>query len=558
MAEALRAAIIVAGAGPVGMSLAIDAAMRGLDVIVVEARRAGEPPSTKCNTVAARTLEIFRRFGMADKVRAAGLPDDYPTDIIYASSLSGPEFTRIAMPSRSERDKPGYIDSDWRTPEPMVRVSQIYLEPILLRRMLELPNIRLLNETMVEGYRQTDDGVVVACSREGGETFEIHGRFLAGCDGGRSVIRKTMGVGLSGDAVISRTRSTLVRSADLRKLFGARRPAWMSWIVNHKAQGNVVAIDGEEVWLIHRAVRGDMPFEQLDFDQSIRDVLGVGPDFKYEVLHHEDWTGRRLVADRFRDGNVFIAGDAAHLWVPYAGYGMNAGIADATNLSFALSGVAQGWADPGLLDAYEAERQPITEQVSRHAIAKVMENAAALGAGGAPPAILSNRGPVAAIVRFLLGRKLYRINVPQFAPSGLNFGYYYDASPIIAYDGEKAPAYTMGETTPSTAPGCRMPHFWLGKNVSVYDRLSPDYTLVRFDPRADAQTLIDAAKAAGLPLTLLDIDPKLAPASIAQKLLIVRGDQHVAWRGDAAPAPADAQRLVSRLRGVRQDRAAAA
>ncbi len=556
MADAMRATIIVAGAGPVGMSLAIDAAMRGLDVIVVEARRAGEPPSTKCNTVAARTLEIFRRIGVAAKVRAAGLPDDYPTDIIYASSLAGPEFTRIAMPSRSERDKPGYIDSDWQTPEPMVRVSQIYLEPILLRRMQELPNIRLLNETRVEGYTQTAAGVTVTCSREGGESFQIQGRFLAGCDGGRSTIRKTMGVGLSGDAVIARTRSTLVRSTDVKKLFGNRRPAWMSWIVNHKAQGNVVAIDGQDTWLIHRAVRGDMPFEQLDFDQSIRDVLGVGPEFKYEVLHHEDWVGRRLVADRFRDGNVFIAGDAAHLWVPYAGYGMNAGIADAMNLSFVLSGVARGWADTSLLDAYEAERQPITEQVSKHAIAKVMENAAALGARGTPPEVLSKRGPVGALVRWLLGRKLYRINVPQFAPSGLNFGYYYDASPIIAYDGETAPLYTMGETTPATVPGCRMPHFWLTKGVSVYDRLSPDYTLVRFNPRADVQLLLEAAKAAGLPLILLDIDAGLAPSAITQKLLVVRGDQHIAWRGNTAPA--DVQGLVARLRGARTKLAAAA
>ena len=548
MAEALRATIIVAGAGPVGMSLAIDAAMRGVDVIVIEARRAGEPPSTKCNTVAARTLETLRRFGVADKVRAAGLPDDYPTDIIYASSLSGPEFTRIPMPSRRERDQPGFIDSDWQTPEPMVRVSQIYLEPILLRRMQELPNIRLLNETKVESYTQTVDGVTVVCSRDNGETVEVQGRFLAACDGGRSVIRRTMGVGLSGDAAISRTRSTLVRSTDLKKLFGARRPAWMSWIVNDKAQGNVVAIDGEDTWLIHRAVRGDMPFEQLDFDQSIRDVLGVGPEFKYEVLHHEDWVGRRLVADRFRDGNVFIAGDAAHLWVPYAGYGMNAGIADAVNLSFVLSGVAKGWADPGLLDAYEAERQPITEQVSKHAIAKVMENAAALGARGTPPAVLSRKGPIGAVVRWLLGRKLYRINVPQFAPSGLNFGYYYDASPIIAYDGAAAPLYTMGETTPSTVPGCRLPHFWLAKGVSIYDRLSPDYTLLRFDPSASTAELLNAANTAGLPLSLIDIDPKHAHPAIREKMLIVRGDQHVAWRGDIAPA--DVAALVGRLRGV--------
>ncbi len=161
MTRRLETTIAVAGAGPVGMSLAIDAAMRGADVVVLEARQAGEPPSSKCNTVAARTLEIFRRLGVADAVRAAGLPDDYPTDVIYCTSITGYELTRVRQPSRLERGEPGFPDSDWATPEPVVRVSQLYLEPILLERLQQEPKARVLNQTLVEGYEQDADGVTV-------------------------------------------------------------------------------------------------------------------------------------------------------------------------------------------------------------------------------------------------------------------------------------------------------------------------------------------------------------------------------------------------------------
>ncbi|MBI1684113.1 FAD-dependent monooxygenase [Caulobacter hibisci] len=540
--------VVVAGAGPVGMSTAIALALRGVDVIVVEPRTAGQPPSAKCNTVAARTMEIFRQFGVADAVRAAGLPDDYPTDTIYCTSISGPELTRLTMPARNEREKPGFLDSAWRTPEPMVRVSQLYLEPILFERLKRTPEITVLNETAVERYEQDAEGVTVHCRRQpDGEAFTIRTQYLVGCDGGRSPIRKAMGVKLVGDAELGRTRSTLIRAPGLKALFGKRRPAWMSWVVNDKVRGNVVAIDGRDTWLVHRSMpAGVSDYDALDFDQSIRDVLGVGQEFTWEVLNHEDWIGRRLVAERFRDGRVFIAGDAAHLWVPFAGYGMNAGIADGVNLAWTLAAAVNGWAEPAIVDAYEAERHPITEQVSKFAMRKVIENVEAMGKGNVPAA-LAAKGPVGMGLRALLGKKLYDINVPQFAPEGLNFGYFYDRSPIIAYDGEAPPTYTMGEITPSTVPGCRMPHFWLGER-SVYDELDLDYTLVRFDPSVSVEPLVAAAAAAGLPLKVLDAPKPDLPKAFKTALLIVRHDQQVVWRGDAVPgAPGD---LVQVLRGA--------
>jgi 2-polyprenyl-6-methoxyphenol hydroxylase-like FAD-dependent oxidoreductase len=426
----------------------------------------------------------------------------------------------------------------------MVRVSQLYLEPVMFARLRSLPGVTLLNETRFESHRQVEDGVAVHARSHDGADVVVEAQYLIGCDGGRSAIRRAIGAQLVGDAELGRTRTTLVRAPELLSLFAGRRPAWMSWVSSHKVRGTVIAIDGRETWLLHRGMPNrDMPYEALDFDQSIRDLLGVGPSFAYEVLNHEDWAGRRLVADRFRDGRVFIAGDAAHLWVPYAGYGMNAGIADGVNLVWHVSAVLRGLSPHGRLDAYEAERHPITEQVSRFAMKNVLENAQAVG--GVPPRALSEESTEGDALRKTLGARLYALNVAQMSPAGLNFGYFYDASPLIAYDGEPPPLYSMGAFTPSTVPGCRLPHFRLG-GVSIYDRLGPDYTLLRFRREADVSGLLTAAQRANVPVTLIDAE-RPDEEAFRHDLLVVRVDQHIAWRGDYVPSDCDA--LMARLGG---------
>ena len=546
------ASIIVVGAGPVGMCAAIEAARRGVDVLVIESKSANEPADAKCNTVASRTLETLRRFGIADQVRAAGLPDDYTTDVIYASSLAGPELTRIKLPSRNERGAQGFPegfpDARWRTPEPLVRVSQLYSNPIIARCMHAMPGITVRYDTAVVGYTQDEGGVHLRLGHTDGTASSVRGQYVIAADGGRSVARHGMGVRLEGDAELAHMRSTLIRAPGVRKLFGERRPAWMSWIVNHKVRGVVVAIDGEDTWLLHRQLpAGARNFQELDLHESIRDLLGVEAGFEYEVLHHEDWVGRRLVSSKFRDRRVFLAGDAAHLWVPFAGYGMNAGIADGVSIAWLLANVLQGWADPAMLDAYEAERQPITEQVSRHAMQSMLDTIEALGQGTAPKALSSRYNPAGIAMRKVMGNKLYKLNVPQFAPEGLNFGYYYEGSPIIAYDGETAPQYTLGSVTPSTAPGCRMPHFWTDTGESIYDLLGPAYTLLRFDASLDVSELQETAAVARMPLKVLDVASVRSDPAFRHRLIIVREDQHVAWRGDRVPV--DAHALVDLLCG---------
>ena len=175
--------------------------------------------------------------------------------------------------------------------------------------------------------------------------------------------------------------------------------------LNPRRCGTVVAIDGREEWLVHNHLHEhEAEFDSVDRDWAIRTILGVGPDFRYEVISREDWVGRRLVADRFRVGRAFLCGDAAHLWIPYAGYGMNAGIADAVNLAWQLAAVLRGWAGQAMLDAYEAERRPITEQVSRfamgHALA-MMKQRSGVPADHRGPRPRGRRGPRPARARGL-------------------------------------------------------------------------------------------------------------------------------------------------------------
>jgi hypothetical protein len=345
--------------------------------------------------------------------------------------------------------------------------------------------------------------------------------------------------------VLQYAQSFHVRAPQLKSLLPGK-PAWLYFSLNSRRCGGTMAVDGRETWNIQNySYPGETGLDHLDRDWVIRSILGVGPGFEYELLSHEDWTARRLVASRFRDRRVFICGDAAHVWMPLGGFGMSAGIADAANLAWKLAGVLQGWAAPEILDAYEAERQPITDQASR-IISDIghqrMMQRNALSAEIERPDATGETARAAA------GQIAYALDVEQQCCGGLNFGYFYGQSPIVAYDGEVAPGYTMGTFASSTVPGCRAPHFWLEGRRSLYDAMGPDYTLLRLDPTAPVGGIVAAAAQRGLPLAVLDVRSDEAAQHYRHKLVLVRPDQHVAWRGDADPA--DTLHLVDLVRGA--------
>ncbi|MGJ4928649.1 FAD-dependent oxidoreductase [Bradyrhizobium sp. HKCCYLS2038] len=545
--KTIQTQVLIVGAGPVGLTAAMDLASRGIDVVVAEIRRAGEPPNVKCNHVSARSMEVFRRLGIVGDVREGGLPADFPNDCAYRTTVVGRELTRIPIPSRRDRyTATGGPDTDWPTPEPPHRINQIYLEPILFDCAESQQRVTILNRIQVEAFEQDDNGVIArARDLDADQEITIATDYLIGCDGGRSTVRRLIGSRLSGTDVVQRVQSTYIHAPALKDLI-QQKPAWMTMSLNPRRCGTTVAIDGRDNWLIHNHLAAaEVEFDSVDRDWALRTILGVDDRFTYEILSKEDWIGRRLVADRFRDRRAFICGDAAHLWIPYAGYGMNAGIADAVDLCWMLAGVIAGWAAPALLDAYEAERQPITEQVSHFAMNHAL---AVMSQRRSVPAEVEIDGPEGDAARSRVGQAAYDLNVQQYCCAGLNFGYYYDKSPVISYDGETPPPYGMGHFTASTVPGARAPHVWLSDGRSLLDALGPAYTLLRFDPAVHVAPLIETAARQGVPLTLVDVEPGTAGYGFAENLLVVRPDTHIAWRGMVAPR--DPGKLFERLRGM--------
>jgi 2-polyprenyl-6-methoxyphenol hydroxylase-like FAD-dependent oxidoreductase len=537
--------VIIAGGGPVGMTIAMDLGWRGVPCLLFEERLPATPPNPKCNTTNARSMEHFRRLGCADRIRAAGLPADHPTHVLYLTRFNGHLLGRLNLPPSSmRRQDAGALDEGWPTPEPQHRISQIFLEPILYEHAQEFPGVEIRRGWRVEGFTQRDGMVEVDAVEAATGRRETHrARFMVGCDGGRSMIRRQLGIEFHGIEEIGRTLSVYFKSSELIR-HDRNGPAWMYWIVNQQQLGTVIALNGKDLWLCHMALRPGVEWDDINIDESLEQVLGVR--VQRETLGIERWTSRRLVADHYRDRNVFLAGDAAHIWIPLGGFGMNAGIGDGTHLAWLLAAMHHGWAGDHLLDAYEIERRPIGDLVSNAAVQ-----------------IMKNRGPAMQVrdeleeasakgdaIRKQVGELIVAADASQFNSVGVQLGYYYENSPINWNDRSPASDFQLDKYAPSSRPGSRAPHIWLKGLGSLYDSFGPDFTLLKLEEHAgDTSAIERAAAARRVPLKVLAVsDPSALATYEDYPLVLVRPDQHVAWRGHSAPA--DSLALIDRVRGA--------
>jgi len=541
--------VLIIGGGPVGLTLALELGLRGTSVVLInEGTETSRHP--KCNTVNARSMEHFRRLGIAETLRGSGLPGNYPTDVVYTTRLSRHELARLRMPASATAlplDPSGKDAA--QTPEPQHRISQIYVERVLKERAEMLPSVRLRFGCRLEGFELRDDRVLARVVDEAARREEvIHARWMIGCDGARSRVRKLSGITFDGEGRVERAfmggtmLSTYFRAPTLRGLL-PHEPAWMYWTLNAELRSILVAIDGRELFLLHVQIPPGADSEAIDRQALIATAVGV--KVPAEILSSATWTApQSLVADRYRKGRVFLAGDAIHLFTPTGGFGLNTGIDDVANLAWKLAATEAGWGDERLLDTYESERRPVA--LRNTAAARAL--AAAIGTLALPPELEADDSAGAA-ARAALRERLESIARREYQTSGVQLGARYDRSPIVWPDGSPAPPDDPNHYVPTARPGSRAPHFWMPSGQSLFDRLGRDFTLLRLGPEPlDVAPLIAAAADRGLPLTVLDIPTPGAAELYQARLSLVRPDQHIAWRGNALPD--EPRRLIDLVRGA--------
>jgi 2-polyprenyl-6-methoxyphenol hydroxylase-like FAD-dependent oxidoreductase len=514
--------VVIAGGGPVGLSLALELGLRNIPCVVVEPRdRTRFVPRAKLANV--RTMEHLRRWGLADELRAATpLPADFSTEIAFVTSLRGHEITRF---SNVFFTAPG---GDARFAEPAQQVPQYVLEPVLKARAARSPCVRFLDGYRVERFREHDDGVDVLVRGVAGESETIRAQYLAGCDGGGSTVRRGLGIAMVGQRGIARNYGVVFRAPRLAGLVPFE-PALHFWTVNPKMPAFMGPLDRQELWWLQAtAIDPGVDMDRLDASKVVRDAIGV--DLELEIVTTDPWEAHALSAERLRDGRVFVAGDAAHLHSPMGAHGMNQGIGDAVDLGWKLAAVLDGWGHPELLDSYERERGPLHVRV----IEEATTNYSALSNHFIRPG-LDDEGPTGRELRRLLADEIQRVKAREFYPLGLVLGHVYEGSPVVVPDGTPAPPDDAVDYIPRARPGARIPHAWLAAGVSLFDRLGPELTLLRFGPDADAGRLERAIAGRGLPVRVVTIDEPEIRRQFGSRLALVRPDQVLAWHADAEP-----------------------
>jgi 2-polyprenyl-6-methoxyphenol hydroxylase-like FAD-dependent oxidoreductase len=529
--------VLIAGAGPVGLALAIELGLRGVSCLVVERNdRVGQSPRAKTTNV--RSREHLRRWGIADTLRQASpIPPDYPPDIVFATRLNGPELARFhnAFNGCRVRNELYSEEAQW--------VPQYTVEEVLRARATALPGVSVVFNTELTRIEQDADGVSAdVTDLATGATRGVRGRYLVGADGARSFVRECIGAKLQGDAPAMKNLSVIFRAPDIARRH-AHGDALMYWMVNPDVPGVVGPMDQHGLWyFMATKLPGDIDPASLDPVDLVRRGTGL-LDLEMEVIRIDPWIARSLVADFYASGRVFLAGDACHLHPPFGGFGMNMGIGDAVDLGWKLAATLQGWGGPALLDSYQTERRPVHERT----ISEAGINYAIVGNQLVRPAIEA-AGPEGDAIRRQVGERILATKVREFSTLGLVLGARYDRSPIVVPDGTMPPPEHFSDYVPSACPGGLAPHQWLADGSSLYDHFGPGFTLLVAEPDPQATAaLVTLAQARQIPLTVLAPGDARLGGLYAARFTLVRPDQMVAWRGDVLPT--DPSALLERVTG---------
>jgi 2-polyprenyl-6-methoxyphenol hydroxylase-like FAD-dependent oxidoreductase len=526
--------VLIAGGGPIGLALAADLGRRGVATLLVEERENKLNPA-KMLEVSVRTMEICRQLGVVDKVRTWGFPADWPLDSVFVTDLKGYELGRVRVPAIAEQ---AHLPS---SPERGMPCPQTWFDPILQSFARSFPHVTLRHQVRLESFLQ-DVGGVTATLRDqsGGGTEIVRAKYLVGCDGFASTVRAQLGIEIRGEPHIDWSMTIYLRIPDLTSQHDKGEAFRYVFVGPEGTWSFLSIVDGKDLWRLQLVDLDERRLKAADVPALVRRFMGG--ELAYTIEDKNLWVRKRTVADRFMDGCVFLAGDAAHAHPPNGGLGMNTGIQDAFDLGWKLTAVLDGWGGECLLDSYDYERRP----ASARAAEVSLKNYRRLVSAEQRAEIYSPTAEGEA-ARRAIGAGLVEENEKSWHPVGVHLGYIYNPSPIVVADGTVKPEDDTYGYQPTTFPGARAPHIWLSPQKSILDLFGDGFVLLKF---ADVPTeaIEVAAASRRVPLRVHRIEDRDAATLYERALVLVRPDGHVAWRGDCLPAAA--LELIDIVRGA--------
>ncbi len=536
--------VIIIGAGSVGLSLAAELSWRGINCILYE-KNSCLNQHPRANAVANRTMEYYRRWGVDKYISHAGIPPDHPADYYWVSSLHGRELHRVSMPAFKKIKEIQYLDSkvqEEHTWSPYLKTitGQNEVEEIIYNYICSSKLVDVYFENELIDFKQSDGGVHCTIKNIKSDKIEnIKGKFLLACDGGRSFVREKLGIKLNGRANLARFVSIYFKAPNLMEChkFGA---ANIFFPLHIDYAGFLLNWDGGKTFTYHLMLKEGQNWDDVDPTFSIQSLLGQKTPI--EIITVQPWTAHALVAEKYRHNNVFLVGDAAHLFSPTGGFGMNTGVSDAIDLAWKIQAMLEGWGGKSLLDSYFAERHSIGIRNTKEAADCFDQLYSVMQYGDE----LEDDSTEGKELRANLSIKLKEQD-KLIASSGTLLGYRYTRSPIVISDGTPETNDNPRKYIPTARPGHRAPHIWLKEGVSILDILGKNFSLLVFNINIqDLVAFKSAAKKLNFPLKVIHVENSEAAKLYEYNLVLVRPDMMVAWRSNSVPMnPCKILKIVS-------------
>lgn len=545
--------VLIVGGGPVGLTLALELNFHGVEAILIE--RDQETTSyPKMDVTNCRSMEIYRRLGIADEVRAHAVAEDIPMSVVWTTKPGEPALANFDYPTVAEaRVEAKHVNDGSYPLEPAMRISQAVLEPVL-KMILErdAAGIDVRFGWKLLSFEQSEAGVTSYIANSlTGETQTIRSDYLAGCDGAGSRVRRGLGIEMdemnAGDLAVASggiaKSAAMIGKGFLRgekpydgrvrilhfKTDDPKAKAFLdnAWHTQLPDGTTIISQNADNIWTLHKAMRaGD------DLKGDAHDILFdfMGQSFDCEILIHSDWRPRLALAQNYGLDRVWLAGDSAHEVYPSGGYGMNTGIGDAAGLGWTLAANVQGWGGPSLLRAYGIERHSAGQLALEASQAHMAQRLKIVQA--ATPQIYRNEAS-----RRHYGEYIQGLGNLENEALGVELGHRYTKSHVIFNEPGESPPGDWTAYTPTTCPGGRPPNVYLADGTPIFDHFGKGFTLLNFTG-ADTSALAAAARAAKVSLYIVNIEDTFARGLYERDLVLIRPDHIVCWRGDELPVDA--------------------